>query len=111
MAEAADATLELLNEGANDWVPLKVSCNMCPYVTFTARKAGAILSANEILKEHLEQHAPGRALDIAVDWEPSARCSVCESGGDIVMNDVETLICNECDTTWTLDGTDGERSE
>lgn len=61
------------------------------------------------MSDYTPEHTPGRAVDIAVGWEPRATCSVCEDGGDIVINDVETLICNECDTTWSLKGTDGER--
>lgn len=57
------------------------------------------------------EHTPEHTLDIEVDWVPRATCSVCEDGGDIVINNVETLICNECDTTWSLKGTDGERNE
>lgn len=92
-----------------EWMSLKVECGMCSHATFTSRLRKFMSSASDILAAHLSQHEPGRALDIEVDWEPRATCSVCESGGDIVMNDVETLICNECDTTWSLEGTDGER--
>jgi hypothetical protein len=60
-------------------------------------------------RHHADQYAPGRAPDITVDWEISACCSVCEDGvGKVVTNDSETVTCEECDTTWCIDGTAGE---
>lgn len=61
---------------------------------------------------HTKQYLPGSAPDIVVDWEISACCSVCEDGiGDIVTEDSESVYCKECGTTWSMDGTDGERKE
>lgn len=109
----AEAEIEYRNSHHyTDIISFTASCGMCAYVVFGAMNRQRLRpTAAEVLADHLKQHEPGRALDIEVDWEPSALCSVCEGGGDIVMNDVETLICNECDTIWTLDGTNGERSE
>lgn len=61
---------------------------------------------------HSRQYDPGNAPDIAVDWEISASCSVCPDGiGDVKTNDSETVRCEECGTTWHIDGTGGERAE
>lgn len=61
--------------------------------------------------DHQEQHRPGRALDIEVDWEPSATCSVCPDGGDIHQDSSDTLECRQCGTVWDIDGSGGERYE
>lgn len=67
--------------------------------------------ANRALRDHLDQHKPGRALNVEVSWEPSAWCSVCEDEiGDIVQED-DGLTCRECGTTWDIDGEQGERKE
>lgn len=67
--------------------------------------------ANRTLRDHLDQHTPGRALNIEVSWELSACCSVCEDEiGDIVQED-DGLTCRECGTTWDIDGEQGERKE
>ena len=56
-------------------------------------------------------NGPGRALDIEVDWEPSACCSVCADGvGDITQED-DGLRCHGCGTTWDMDGTGGETTD
>lgn len=68
--------------------------------------------ANRALRDHLDQHKPGRALDIEVSWEPVALCSVCEDGfGDIAHGYDGDLRCKKCETTWDIDGTSGERAE
>lgn len=68
--------------------------------------------ANRALRDHLDQHKPGRALDIEVSWEPVAFCSVCEDGfGDIDHGDDASLVCKVCGTTWDIDGKQGERAE
>jgi hypothetical protein len=63
-------------------------------------------------RNHSRQYDPGRAPDIAVDWEISACCSVCPDGiGDVRMEDSESVRCKECGTTWDIRGTSGERAE
>lgn len=87
-----------------------VKCGHCDHVVFGGRAADAPLpSANDVLADHLEQHRPGRALDVTVDWEPSALCSVCEDGIGMIEEQDGMLVCTECGTTWELDGTNGER--
>lgn len=88
-------------------------CGHCGYARFGATIHAAVrLSASDVLADHLAQHAPGRAVDIEVDWEPSALCSVCEDGiGLIKPDDDGGLECEECGTVWDIDGTGGERSE
>lgn len=101
------ATMEVQNSN-HGWTALKVQCNHCSYVTFTARRFDAMPTANEILEDHLSQHGPGRALDIEVDWEPSANCSVCPDGiGTIKVSDDGGITCTECGTEWGLDGKGG----
>lgn len=60
---------------------------------------------------HGMQYEPGRAPDIAVDWEISASCSICDDGGEIEMNDGETIQCQTCKTIWTINGENGERDD
>lgn len=63
-------------------------------------------------RDHSYQFEPGRARDISVDWEISALCSVCEDGiGEVEVNDSESLRCKECNTTWDMEGGNGEREE
>ncbi|QGJ93517.1 hypothetical protein SEA_MUFASA8_69 [Arthrobacter phage Mufasa8] len=67
---------------------------------------------DQFQRHHSDQYAPGRAPDIAVDWEVSACCSICEDKiGDIVVVDSETLTCKDCGTTWDMHGTSGELAE
>lgn len=68
-------------------------------------------TAEQALAKHEAQHGPGRALDIIVDWEVSALCSVCEDGiGDVQLED-DGVTCQDCGTYWSIDGTDGHRQE
>lgn len=84
-------------------------CDECPYTAYTWSR---VKLKGSIIKEHLAQHEPGRAVDIEVNWEPSAFCSVCEDGiGDIKTNDSESLRCDDCDTTWDIDGRNGETDD
>lgn len=109
----SEPTMEELGEYENHekWVSLKVKCGQCSHTTFTSRLRQFMPSASDILFEHLKQHEPGRAVDIEVDWEPSACCSVCDDGiGDIRQED-EGVTCLDCGTTWDLDGKGGERRE
>lgn len=67
--------------------------------------------ADQALAEHEAQHGPGRALDITVEWEVSALCSVCEDGVGDVQQEGDELICQDCGTCWFIDGTGGYRCE
>lgn len=61
---------------------------------------------------HSRQFEPGGAPDITVEWELVAHCSVCpDKVGDVVTNDSESVVCNECGTTWGMDGESGETDE
>lgn len=93
----------------DELVWLTVKCGQCSHTTFTSRLRQFMPTASDILHDHLAQHGPGRALDIEVDWEPSANCSVCPDGiGMIKFNDDgEGLACTECGTEWDMDGKDG----
>lgn len=107
----AEAVIEIgkVFEGhSRRYAGVKASCSACGYTTYTGGDPDRDWS--HILDSHLAQHQPGRALDIEVDWTPSALCSVCEDGiGDIHAED-DGLICRECGTQWDIDGTGGERS-
>lgn len=92
---------------------LTLECQVegCTHLEYTGVRGDLDKFLVRSLRGHQEQHKPGRALDIAVDWEVSALCSVCEDGvGDIVRED-EGVTCRECGTSWDLDGTDGRRDE
>ena len=59
------------------------------------------------LADHERQHAPGNALDITVEWEVIADCSVCEDGGKVDLDSDGDLMCENCGTYWSSDGTGG----
>lgn len=90
----------------------------CEYAQFTHRLPGrnedqtAAFWTELFRSNHTAQHDPGRAPDITVEWEISASCSVCEDTiGDIVVNDSDSIRCKDCGTTWSIDGSNGERDE
>lgn len=95
--------------GSEKFTAIKASCGLCSHVVFTGLPAHLPMpTAAEVLAEHLAQHEPGRALDIEVDWEPSAHCSVCEDGIGRIEQEDDGLICRECGATWDMDGRGGE---
>lgn len=96
-------------ESPHLWVAVKIECSECDHVEFTGVPEHEAEARTSWIADHIAQHAPGRALDIEVDWEPSACCSVCEGGiGDIRQVSSEGLECIECGTAWDNDGTMGE---
>lgn len=118
MAEQTTATETVIRgrEWTSDagvlWVSVEVRCSECAFVSFTAAPVSVVDARVSWIADHLRQHAPGRALDIEVDWEPVASCSVCPDGiGGIEINDSESLRCAECGTAWDMDGKGGERHE
>lgn len=68
-------------------------CSDCDYTTWTSGNPDRDWS--HLIDGHLSQHDPDRALDIEVDWGPSARCSVCDDGDATqfadVLDDLENL--------------------
>ncbi len=97
--------------GGRSWTNVKAECSECGHMEFTGIWTEKFDRRRSWIAGHLAQHEPGRALDIAVDWEPLANCSVCADGiGDIEQED-EGLVCQECGTSWNLDGTGGTRDE
>lgn len=110
MATAHIEKSDYISANGEAFTSVVARCSDCEHVAFTGGRAG--LDWSGILDGHLRQHEPGRAVDIEVDWEPSACCSVCPDGiGAIKQNDGESLVCDDCGTTWSLDGTCGERVE
>lgn len=107
------STIEFTQSTVSGIVPHTAVCGHCGYTRFGATlHATERPTASDVLADHLAQHAPGRAVDIEVDWEPSALCSVCEDGiGLIKPDDDGGLECEECGTVWDINGTGGERSE
>jgi len=94
--------------------PMTILCSEGDYVIFASQRTDSTdaVDGARWIRDHLDQHKPGRAMDIAVDWEVSACCNVCEDEiGDVETDDGETLRCRECGTTWNIDGTNGEREE
>lgn len=94
------------SEHLGRFVSVKVECSECDYKAWTGGSPNR--DWTRLIDGHLAQHRPGRAVDIEVDWEPSAWCSVCEDGGDI-HQEGDGLTCRDCGTTWSIDGTYGER--
>lgn len=115
---STEAPHEIVTLSASDaasdgrvWVNVKVECSACDHVMFTGTWQPRAEARQSWIADHIAQHAPGRALDIEVDWEPSALCSVCEDGiGDIDLAD-DGLACRECGTTWDIDGENGETND
>lgn len=60
---------------------------------------------------HTDEHEPGKAPSIEVEYRIVADCSVCPDGGDVDSVDHETLQCSKCLTTWDERGNHGERAE
>ena len=90
------------------FVSVRIECSDCRFTTYVGARLEVARRRKSWIKDHTDQHKPGRAIDIEVDWEPSARCSVCEDEiGNIVQRD-EGLVCDECGATWDLDGKGGE---
>lgn len=107
----ATAVVEIGEEQVSEpsgrrFISVTVKCSEGDYATYAGGDPDRDWS--HLIDDHLAQHDPGRALDIEVDWEPSARCSVCEDGGDIHQED-DGLTCRDCGTRWDIDGCHGER--
>ena len=101
-------SVTLSEPAENGRVSAKIECPECPYSIYTGGLPDWDYAG--LMDGHLRQHAPGRALDIAVGWQVIAYCSVCEDGGDVDQLD-EGLTCKKCDTCWDIDGTCGERAD
>ena len=90
-------------------VSVIASCSDCDFKLWTGGSPDRDWS--HVADDHLRQHDPDRAVDIEVDWEPVAYCSVCGNGlGDIHQED-DGLRCRDCGTTWDINGRNGERGE
>lgn len=105
----AAVKVERRRTSSPEGVSLHLMCDECRYQMFTWVPVD-VEHPEELLADHLRQHGEGRALDIEVDWEVSARCSVCPDGGNVRLSD-DSLVCDGCDTTWDLEGKFGERNE
>jgi ribosomal protein L37AE/L43A len=104
-------TGKLLGTADELWVSVTVECSECGYAIYSGATQSRAAAMGPWIPDHIAQHAPGRALDIEVVWEPSACCSVCEDGiGDVREESSEVLECRDCGTTWNYDGTMGELS-
>lgn len=58
--------------------------------------------------DFLENYKRKLVPDLEVDWSPNAMCTVCnDTEGVSVIDDF--LACENCSSTWNLDGTGGER--
>lgn len=80
-------------------------CRRCSSSIFTWLPDG--MGVEAALRDHDDQHGPGRARDISVEWSVSAECSVCEDGGDVDLDSDGDLLCQGCGTYWSVDGTGG----
>lgn len=105
---SAEAIVTWLGEPKDGWQGVRVDCSECDHVAFTGLPVDT--DATRVIASHLNQHGPGRALDIEPDWVLSVDCSVCDDGGD-VKDEGESLVCADCGTVWDRDGTGGERPE
>lgn len=108
----SDSRIEFVMSPAPRGYSYEIRCRKCSATTFTWSHTAT--SPAYLFDWHLKQHKPGRALDIEVDWEPSACCSVCPDGIGSIRWDNESgegLICIECRTTWDNEGRSGELRE
>lgn len=91
-----------------------IRCSECDFVQWssvnTVRVTAEEYATNSIIR-HLETHEPGRAPDIDIEYRLDASCSVCEDEIGDVEQDGDGLICRDCGTTWSEDGTYGELKE
>lgn len=92
-------------------VAITSECSACGTTAFTGGPAHIADKPRGWMQDHIDQHAPGRAVNLEVQWTLSADCTVCEDGGDIIDEDDETLRCQRCNTTWAFDGTFGELAD
>lgn len=89
---------ECLAEGCSHWI-------------YTGLLKGVEAKQTPGIRDHQDQHRPDRAFDIEVDWEVSASCSVCEGEVGNVVQEDDGVMCRECGTYWSIDGTGGYRDE
>lgn len=96
-----------------DLISVEVKCSHCSHGLYTATHSKYAGRQRTWMADHIAQHNdPTRALDITVDWDISAYCSVCDDGiGDVQVNDIESIQCVVCGTTWSIDGKDGELAD
>lgn len=108
---SAHAILNITEEKWSEHLGATVSvvarCSECGHAVFTGGRADWDWSG--ILDDHLAQHAPGRALDIEIQYRLDSDCTVCDDGGDL-YDEGEVIECRDCGTTWYSDGTGGERA-
>jgi|SRR5699024_6537916 len=91
---------------AGDGRALGARCILCGQVTFAGPCSDAALVT--VMSTHLNQHAPGRAVDLSdLSWEVSATCPVCEDGGRIEAVPDGVLVCADCGSTWDFEGRNG----
>lgn len=112
MSEAREiVTTTESRTGSRSWTSVRAECSACGYMEFTSIRTEEFDRDRSWIAGHLAQHEPGRALDIEVDWKLVAYCSICDDGiGDIEQED-EGLVCQQCGTSWNLDGTGGMTDE
>ena len=110
MSGEARAVVEVLGEPLGAFESVKVSCTACSYIVFTSRMVG---NDRPCIASHLAQHEPGRAFDIEPEWVLRADCSVCEGGGDVIVDPDGDgdMVCTSCRTRWDRNGEGGERAE
>ena len=90
---------------------IEAVCSECHYTVATSRPADVdgFVVGEQIIRDHLETHAPWRAPDIEIDWVLQASCSICEDGGNVKQECSSVIVCYTCGTRWGIDGTYGER--
>lgn len=112
MSEAREiVTTAESRTGSRSWTSVRAECSACGYMEFTSIWTEEFDRDRSWIAGHLAQHEPGRALDIEVDWELVAYCSICDDGIGNVKHEGDNLLCHECGTSWDLDGTGGERDD
>lgn len=102
-------TYRIPDDPAASTIAVTIWCSVCQTPIYTGVPKDPNDPPRTWLSDHLAQHNdPIRALDVTVEWQLVATCSVCPDGtGDMQVDDEGFIICNTCRTLWCADGTQG----
>lgn len=103
------ATFTITERASGRGRSVVAACDTCRWTTFGWLPGNT--HTDHLTRDHADQHKPGRALDIEVEWDILADCSVCDDDGNVSVDDEGGLTCESCGTHWTIEGRRGTRDE